>query len=89
MFYAYVLQSLLSGDTYKGSTESYHKRLEEHNRGECQFTRDKLPWRLIFVQGFDNKHDALVRKKELQKCNIEYLQWLVKQPLNILNHMDR
>jgi putative endonuclease len=89
MYYAYVLQSVAEGELYKGSTESYLKRLEEHNRGECQFTKDKLPWKLIFVQEFNNKQEALARKKELQKCNKEYLQWLVKQPQNVLNNLDR
>ena len=89
MYYAYVLQSLVADDFYKGSTDSYLKRLEAHNKGECQLTRNKLPWKLIFVQAFHSKHDAFVRKKELQKCNKEYLEWLVKQPQNILNSLDR
>jgi len=89
MYYAYVLQSLSAGDFYKGSTNRYVERLEAHNKGECQFTRDRLPWKLIFVQKFDTKHDALARKKELQKCNKEYLEWLAKQPQNILNSLDR
>jgi len=34
MYYVYILESLVDGDFYKGSTEDYLKRLERHNNGE-------------------------------------------------------
>ena len=55
MFYVYILESEIDGDFYKGSTEDYVKRLAEHNRGESQFTRSKMPWKLIFVRKFNDK----------------------------------
>jgi putative endonuclease len=85
MYYVYILESLSNGDYYKGSTENYLKRLEEHNKGESQYTRGLCPWRLIFVQAFETKAEALKREKQLKKCNKEYLKWLIIQPFNILN----
>jgi putative endonuclease len=85
MYYVYMLESLADGDFYKGSTNDYLKRVQEHNRGENQFTRSKMPWRLIFVQGFETKQEALIQEKKLKKCNKIYLRWLITQPVNILN----
>jgi putative endonuclease len=80
-----MLESLADGDFYKGSTTDYLKRVQEHNRGESQFTRSKMPWRLIFVQEFETKQEALIQEKKLKKCNKIYLRWLITQPVNILN----
>ena len=84
MFYVYILESEIDGDFYKGSTEDYVKRLAEHNRGESQFTRSKMPWKLIFVRKFNDKRAALIEEKRLKKCNKEYLRWLILQPVNVL-----
>ena len=84
MYYVYILESLKNGDYYKGSTENYLKRFEEHNRGEGQYTKSQCPWKIIFVQIFYNKREALIREKQLKKCNKEYLRWLIQQPQNIL-----
>jgi putative endonuclease len=85
MYYVYILESLSNGDYYKESTENYLKRVEEHNRGESKFTRSKMPWRLVFVQIFESKTQALIQERKLKRCNKEYLRQLIKQPINILN----
>ena len=86
MHYVYILESLVDGDFYKGSTEDYMKRVNEHNNGESNFTRTKMPWKLVFVRLFETKKAALVEEKRLKKCNKEYLRWLITQPQNILNN---
>jgi putative endonuclease len=91
MYFVYIIESLMDGDFYKGCSENYQRRLEEHNRGESKFTRCKLPWKLIFVQAFETKRDALIRERQIKKCNKKYLHGLIKQPVNILNNkiLDR
>ena len=86
MYFVYVLESIVDGDFYKGSTENYLKRLEEHNRGDSQFTRSKMPWKLIFVREFVTKKEALIEERRLKKCNKAYLRWLIIQPVNILKN---
>ena len=88
MYYVYILESIVDGDFYKGSTEDYLKRLAEHNSGESKFTKTKMPWKLIFVREFNNKQEALIEEKRLKKCNKEYLRWLILQSQNILNNID-
>lgn len=85
MYYVYILESLVDGDFYKGSTEDYLKRVDQHNDGQSQFTKSKMPWKLVFVQVFVTKKEALIQEKKLKRSNKVYLQWLIKQPVNILN----
>ena len=87
MYYVYIIESLIDGDFYKGSTINYQKRVEQHNNGESSFTRSKLPWKLIFVEGFETKKEALLREMQLKKCNKVYLKWLILQPSNLLNSL--
>jgi putative endonuclease len=91
MYYVYIIESLIDGDYYKGSTSDYIKRLLEHNNGESKFASSKMPWKLIFVQGFESKRNALIEEKRIKRCNKEYLKWLIQQPINMLNHksLDR
>jgi putative endonuclease len=90
MYYVYIIESLVDGDLYKGSTSIYQKRLEQHNNGESSFTRTKMPWKLVFVQEFETKSQALIQEKKLKRCNKEYLLWLINQAVNILNkNLDR
>jgi putative endonuclease len=86
MYYVYILESEVDGDFYKGSTQDYMKRLEQHNNGESEFTATKRPWKLIFVQVFETKKEALIQEKKLKRCNKEYLRWLITRPVNILNN---
>ena len=86
MYYVYILESVVDGVFYKGSTEDYLKRLAQHNNGNSQFTRSRMPWKLIFVREFATKREALIEEKRLKKCNREYLNWLICQPVNILNN---
>ena len=85
MYYVYILESLIDGDFYKGYTSDYIKRVEQHNNGESDFTKTKMPWRLVFLQAFETKKEALIQEKKLKKCNKQYLVWLISQPVNQLN----
>ena len=90
MFYVYVIESMVDGDYYKGFTTNYLTRLNQHNNGESKYTKLKIPWKLIFVQEFSSKTEALKQEKKLKRCNKKYLLWLTEQEVNILNKkLDR
>lgn len=84
MYYVYIIESIQSGIFYKGSTNDYERRLHEHNAGINEYTKNRGPWKLVFVQVFEDKYDALIQEKKLKRCNKEYLRWLIQQPINIL-----
>ncbi len=85
MYYVYIIESQQSGIFYKGSTSDYIRRLAQHNENINIYTKGKGPWKLVFVQEFETKRQALLQEKKLKRCNKDYLRWLVEQPVNILN----
>ena len=90
MWFVYIIESLKDGDWYKGCTQDCLKRLDQHNKGLSSFTKSKCPWRLIYVEEFDCQSEALLRERKLKRCNKNYLRWLVKQPVNLINsYLDR
>jgi putative endonuclease len=83
-WYVYILESEIDGDYYKGSTQDYLKRLEEHNTGLSKFTSTKRPWKLRYAEVFSTKKEALIREKQLKRQNRTYLTWLFNQSTNLL-----
>jgi len=85
MFYAYIIESIPTGIYYKGSTSDYVRRLEEHNFGLNAYTKTRGPWKLVYVQEFQTRKEAMKLERRLKRCNKTYLNWLITQPVNILN----
>ena len=66
MYYVYVLQSQKINEFYVGFTEDLDKRLKTHNTGDVPSTKSKRPWKIIYIEGYLNKKDALGREKFLK-----------------------
>ena len=71
--YMYVVECR-DGSYYTGYTTDVKKRLAVHNSGKgAKYTRARLPVKLIYVEGFASKEEAmsaevlLKRKKRPQK----------------------
>ena len=71
--YMYVVECC-DGTYYTGYTADVKKRIAVHNSGKgAKYTRARLPVKLIYVEGFDSKEEAmsaealLKRKKRPQK----------------------
>lgn len=65
-FYIYVLQSFRDSSCYIGFTENLKQRFEDHNSGKNPSTKYKVPFELIYFEGYRNKSDALGREKFLK-----------------------
>ena len=76
-FYVYILQSLKDQSYYKGFTENPLLRLQRHNKGESSYTRNKIPWQIIYLEPKEQKRDALIREKSLKKYSHEQIQQLI------------
>src|SRR3989338_3276777 len=50
MFFVYILQSLQSGEFYKGLTDNIDRRINEHLNGKVNSTRLRLPLKLVHVE---------------------------------------
>ena len=71
--YMYVVECC-DGTYYTGYTTDVKKRIAVHNSGKgAKYTRARLPVKLIYVEGFNSKEEAmsaealLKRKKRPQK----------------------
>lgn len=62
MYYVYVLQSLKDHNLYIGYTADLRRRLAEHKNGGSVSTKKRLPFVLIFYEGFKSESDA--RRRE-------------------------
>jgi putative endonuclease len=83
-FYVYIIQSLKDNTYYKGFSEHPAQRLLQHNNGESQYTSNKVPWTLVYVEELLTKKDALIREKVLKKYSHSQIEQLTGLPKNIV-----
>ncbi len=58
MYYLYVLQSLKTKEFYKGLTDNFDRRWDEHLKGDSNWAKNKLPLRLIHVEICEDRLEA-------------------------------
>lgn len=66
MYYAYILQSKKDRNLYVGYTADLKKRVEQHNNGVVESTRNRRPLDLIYYEASVSQADALHREKYLK-----------------------
>ena len=66
-FYIYILKCN-DGTYYTGHTDNLEKRLAEHNNNtyEC-YTSTRLPIKLVFVQEFASRSEAIDAERRIKK----------------------
>lgn len=62
-YYVYILQSEKDGLHYIGFTNNLKNRLNQHNNGEVESTKNRRPLKLIYYEYCVNKKDAIHREK--------------------------
>ena len=82
MVYVYLL-ILSNGDIYKGLTENLKRRLEEHESGKVESTRNYGPVKLIGYEAYLLKSDAERRERFLKTT--EGRRFLKQQYRDVLN----
>jgi putative endonuclease len=83
-FFVYIIVSLQNGTFYKGFSLNPVLRLKQHNDGLSKYTSKFKPWKLVFVEQFSSKSDALIREKNLKKATNERILALIDSPKNIV-----
>jgi len=66
MYKVYILQSIKDGKYYIGCTRNLERRFLEHNRGQTKSTKNRRPFRLVYVEFFKDKHLASKREREIK-----------------------
>jgi putative endonuclease len=72
MFYVYIIKSQKDNSLYIGSTNDLKRRFTEHQNGESKYTKNKIPFELIYYEAFKSKTDALGRERNLKKFKKTY-----------------
>ena len=75
--YVYILQSLKDAKYYIGETSDVQERLKFHNSGRQRSTSNRIPFRLVLTEEFENRTDALKREKQIKS-------WKGGSPFKIL-----
>ena len=78
MNYVYILRC--ADDTlYCGWTTDLTKRLVAHNSGRgAKYTRSRRPVELVYVEEYEDRHDALSREWHIKRMSREEKQRLCK-----------
>jgi putative endonuclease len=84
MHYTYIIQSLKDQSFYKGYSANPLSRLHQHNNFESKYTSAKVPWKLVHIEIFDTKREALIREKVLKKYSHFQLEALITSNKNKL-----
>ena len=66
MYYVYVLQSGKDRRFYVGYALELRKRLELHNEGRVESTKNRRPLQLVYYEACISQRDALHRERYLK-----------------------
>ncbi len=59
-YFVYILYSEKTDNYYVGSTSDIEKRLQKHNLGGTASTCPGRPWRIVYSEILNTKHEALI-----------------------------
>ncbi|GAB4219434.1 MAG: GIY-YIG nuclease family protein [Candidatus Microgenomates bacterium] len=66
MYFVYVLKSIKNGKFYVGCTNNIFRRLEEHNKGLSKYTKNFVPWKLVYKEEYLTLSEARNREKQIK-----------------------
>ena len=80
MWYAYILHSKKIDRFYVGYTDNLEWRLQRHNEGWGRYTKNGIPWELVYFEEYENKSDVLKRESVIKKKKSrKYIEYLINK----------
>ncbi|HRN80501.1 MAG TPA: GIY-YIG nuclease family protein [Ferruginibacter sp.] len=64
--FVYILQSLKDHRFYIAESKDVQARLEFHNAGKQRSTKNRIPFRVVLVETFQTREEALNREKQIK-----------------------
>lgn len=87
--YVYILQCC-DGSFYTGSTIDIERRMKEHQNGYgANYTRKRLPVRLIYLEEFTRIDEAFYREKQIQGWSRRKKRALIKENYDQLIELSK
>lgn len=79
MNYTYIVECS-DGSLYTGWTNDLEKRLKAHNEGKgAKYTKSRRPVKLVHVEEFDTKEEAMKREYKIKHMPREEKKRLISQ----------
>ena len=78
-YFVYIIQSEVDNTYYKGYTQNPEQRLCQHNNGKSRYTSNKTPWKLVYLEEYQTKKEAIIREKQIKRFNSQYLKKLIEK----------
>ena len=87
--YTYILECS-DGSYYTGSTSNLELRLLQHQNGEgSNYTKKRLPIKLIYFEEFMNIDEAFYREKQIQGWSHKKKEALINGKTNLLPELSK
>lgn len=87
--YLYILKCA-DDSYYTGSTNDIELRMMEHHASEgSNYTMDRLPVQLIYLEVFDQIDQAFIREKQIQKWSRAKKEALILGNIKKLKQLSR
>mgnify|MGYP000633150504 CR=1 FL=1 len=87
-FFVYIIFSEHFGKYYRGYSKDPFQRLFQHNNKKSRYTQHFTPWKLIHLEVFDNKTDAIKREIAVKKYSKYQIEELARSKKNMLNNFQ-
>jgi putative endonuclease len=85
MPWLYILKCC-DGTYYTGSTKDLEKRIKEHQSGQgANYTKDRLPIKLIYTEEYRRVVDAFLREKQIQNWSHDKKRALIEKEYSELH----
>jgi putative endonuclease len=66
MWYVYILKSKVCDKYYTGYTGNLQDRVKWHNLGKSRWSKRYMPWKLVYIEAFEDKTSAIKRERQLK-----------------------
>ena len=87
--YVYILECS-DGTFYTGSTNNLDRRLIEHRSGEgANYTRKRLPVKLVYYEEYDRIDEAYYREKQIQGWSHKKKKSLIESNIERLHLLSK
>jgi putative endonuclease len=85
--YMYILKCA-DGTYYTGSTKKLVERIHQHKSGNgSNYTRDRLPVILVYLEYYPRIEDAFLREKQVQRWSAAKKEALIKRDIQRLKEL--
>jgi putative endonuclease len=82
-YYVYIIKSERTNRFYCGYPMDPDERLIHQNTRATKSTQPGIPWRLVYVERFNDKHSAMMREIEIKKIKSRrYIEELISKSLD-------